>query len=238
MLNKFVVTENVQRTVAALTALEESAAAGSERLLMLMDGYTGTGKTWTLRWLYTNFPRTVLLHAPRKWSSSWMVEDMVLKLGLASRSILKLNLRRLEEFLKDHQRIFLIDEGDRVLRRDELLETMRDVHDRAGCPIVLVAEGHGRELLCRRSERAWRRATQIVEFGNLTVADVQVMGKELAGLEIPGSQARRLHEHADGGVMGKVMNDLEALERLLKANPGQGLSDKVLELAFRARKAG
>ena len=238
MLNKFVITDNVQRTVAALTALGDSVKVTPGRGLMLIDGYTGTGKTWALKWTFTHFPRTVLLHALREWSPSWMVEDMALKLGLGSKNIIKHNLRQIEEFLREHPRMFLIDEGDRVIRRDSLLETLRDVHDRTNAAIVLVAEGRGRELLFRKSERAWRRVSQVVEFANLTVADVQVMGKELAGLAIPAAQAKRIHEHGDGGVMGKVINDLEAIERLLKANPGRELTDKVLEMAFRAREAG
>lgn len=238
MLNKTVVTENVQRTVAALTALEENVRSSPGRGLMLVDGFTGTGKTETLKWLFTNFPQTVLLHAPKKWSASWMVEDMCLRLGLSSRSIIRHNLRQLEKHLRERPCTMLIDEGDRVIRREELLETLRDVHDLTNVPIVLVAEGRGREALARKSERAWRRVSQVVEFKNLTVTDVQVMGKELALLDIPPAQAALIHEQAGGGVMGQVINLLEAIERLLKINPGQEITAKVLKMAFKARRVG
>jgi len=102
---------------------------------------------------------------------------------------------------------------------------------------VLVAEGRGQEMMARKSPRSWRRVSQVVEFGNLTVADVQVMGQELCLLDIPPVKARQIHEHAQGGVMWEVLDALGKIERVLTVNPGQELSDKVLELALRGRKA-
>lgn len=237
MRNQFVITDNVRRTVSALAALEEGARVNPGRGLAIIDGRTGTGKTETMKWYYVNNRASVYLRSHRNWTSLWMVEDLASAILGETKRTMRANFRELIEELKRRPRLIIIDEADRILKKENLLETVRDLHDFTNAPIALVSEGQGREMVARKSARFWRRVSQVVEFTNLSVADVQVIAKELADLEIPKQQAEVLHQDAGGGVFGEVMVRLGRLEELVKANPGQGVSHKVVELALRERKA-
>ncbi len=237
MRNKFVQTENVMRTVTALAALEESARVSPGHGLALIDGRTGTGKTRTVEWFAVQNRQAVYLRSHKEWSPTWMVEDVALALGLSSKSIMRLNMRQLISELRRRPRMLILDEGDRVIRREALLETVRDIHDFTGAPIVLIAEGHGKEMLARKSDRAWRRVSQVVDFTPLTVADVQMMALDLADLEIPKPLAELIHRDSKSGQFGEVVVNLEKVEALVKANPGSGVTTRVVEMALRARKA-
>ena len=56
MRHKFLITDNVSRLVNGLGEMEERVRAGSERGLGIMEGRTGTGKTWAGEWYIVNHP--------------------------------------------------------------------------------------------------------------------------------------------------------------------------------------
>ena len=238
MRNKFVVTDNVSRLVDGLEELKARVQAGSERGLGIMEGRTGTGKTWAGEWYIVNHPQAVYVRAMKAWSTAWMMRDLSAAVGLAPRFSTEANLRQLREELSNRPRLVIVDEGDYVIRRLELLETLRDLYDLAKqTPVVLVSEGGGQELVARRSPRTWRRVGQVVKFAGLTPMDVQLMGMELANLTIPRGQAEALHRHAGGGSFGEVMVLLEKVEGLVKANPQAGVTRDLVDMALKERRA-
>ena len=239
MRHKFLITDNVSRLVNGLGELEERVRAGSERGLGIMEGRTGTGKTWAGEWFIVNHPQAVYVRAMKAWSTAWMLRDLSVAAGLPPRFSTEANLRQLWAELSKRPRLIIVDEGDYVIRRLDLLETLRDLYDQAKqTPVVLVSEGGGREMVARRSRQTWRRVGQVVEFAGLTPTDVQLMGMELAGLEIPRREAEALHRHAGGGSFGEVMVLLEKVEGLVKANPGAGVTPDLVDMAVKSRKAG
>lgn len=241
MRKTFVQTANVSRTVIAVEALLASVRTSPGHGLMLVDGRTGTGKTVTMDHLAVHNRQAVYLRTHRRWTPPWMVEDISQALGLAAQGIMRTNIRRLIDYLKalgpDGQKLIILDEGDRVVRNTDLLETLRDLHDFDGTPFILVTEGRGREMVSRKSERTWRRVGQVVEFTPLTVADVQLMALELADLQISRPLAERLHQDSKGGSFGEVVVNLEKVEALVKANPGKEVGNLV-DLALRQRAVG
>lgn len=243
MLNKFVTTDNVKRTLAALDPLlgemDKAIAQGRppavERGLTLLEGRTGTGKTEMGTWVATQFEFVKYLRAAKLWSGAWMVEDFTLAAGLPVKGSAKANLRQLQEELRRRPRLFFLDEGDRVIPRQELLETLRDIYDTTKSPIVIVSEGGGLTTINRKSPRTWRRLGQVVEYRTLSAADVQIVWEDLTEVKAPLSreQAEQILQHSQGGSFGEVMVTLADLEQKLKANPGAGLTSKVLQMALR-----
>jgi len=239
MRHKFLITDNVSRLVNGLGELEERVRAGSERGLGIMEGRTGTGKTWAGEWYIVNHPQAVYVRAFETWSPAWMLRDLSVAAGLPPRFSTEANLRQLKTELSERPRLIIVDEGDYVIQRKALLETLRDLYDLAKqTPVVLVSEGGGRELVARRSPRTWRRVGQVVEFAGLTPMDVQLMGMELLELpnrEIPRSEAEALLRHAAGNSFGEVMVELEKVETFAKANPGVDLKHIVAMVLHEGR---
>lgn len=244
MRTRFVITENVSKTVAALepflAALEKGLAPATDRGMVLLEGRTGTGKTWTCDWLAVQNHRfAVCLRSERTWTPPWMMRDFSLALRLPVRQSTEANLRQIREELRRRPRLLILDEGDRVLKKEKLLETLRDLYDTVKSPVLIVSEGGGLGLLERQSPRFWRRTGQVVAYASLTAADIQILWSDLAEVTAPlsKSQAQQILELSGGGSFGEVMVNLEELEQLLRNNPGQGLSDKMVSKALRARKA-
>jgi hypothetical protein len=150
------------------------------------------------------------------------------------------NIRDLKEELERRPRLLILDEGDRIIRREEMLETLRDLYDITRTPMVLVSEGGGLGMLERKNPRTWRRVGQVVNYQPLGAADVQILWEELAEVTAPLSprQAEEVLRLSGGGSFGEVMVNLEDLERKLKANPGKTLTDKMLHTALQARTGG
>jgi hypothetical protein len=239
MRDVFVRTDNVMRAAAALEELWQGRAK-SETNLCLVDGKTGYGKTETLEWYVTQHPgRAVYVRALDAWSVPWMLRDLSRGLNLPPRSTTEGNLLQIRDELKARPRLLIIDDADDyVIARGHHLNTVRDLHDLTHSPIVLVGEGKARDLVYRRSPRTWRRMGQVVVFEPLSAPDVQVMAKELADLEIPHPLAERLRQMSLSGSFGEVVVNLAKVESLAKANPDKEITERMVEMALKARRGG
>jgi DNA transposition AAA+ family ATPase len=241
MRNVFVRTNNVMNAAAALEELWQGRA-GSETNLCLVDGKTGYGKTETLEWYVTQHPgRAVYVRCLDSWSVPAMLRAICRALNLPSRATTERNFLQLEDELKARPRLVILDEADDyVIARGHHLNTVRDLHDRTHTPIVLVGEGSARDLVYRRSPRTWRRMGQVVVFEPLSAPDVQVMAKELCdpSLEIGVALAERLRQMSLSGSFGEVVVNLAKVEAMAKANPDKEITDKMVEMALKARRGG
>ncbi len=242
MLNKFVTTDNVKRTLAALDPLlgemDKAIAQGRppavERGLTLVEGRTGTGKTEMGTWIATQFGFVRYLRAARRWSGAWLVEDFAIAAGLPDKGTTKANLRQLQTELRRCPCIFVLDEADRIWKQD-LIETMRDIYDLTKCPIILMSAGGGNKFISRKNPATWRRLGQVIEYRTLSATEVRIIWEDLSEVAAPLSQeqAEQVLQHSQGGSFGEVMVTLADLERKLKANPQAGLTPKVLQMALR-----
>jgi DNA transposition AAA+ family ATPase len=239
MRNIFVRTGNVMNLAAALEELWQGRA-GSETNLCLVDGKTGYGKTETLEWYVTQHPgRAAYVRCLDSWSVPWMLEDISLALNLPTRGTTKGNLRQLRDELKARPRLVILDDAqERLIARKHHFNAIRDLHDITFNPFVLVGEGAARDLVFRRSPETWRRCGHIVVFEPLSAPDVQVMAKELADLEIPAPLAERLRLMSLSGSFGEVVVNLGKVEAMAKANPDKEITDKMVEMALKARRGG
>ena len=237
MRDVFVRTDNVMRAAAALEELWQGRAR-SDTNLCLVDGKTGYGKTETLEWYVTQHPgRAVYVRCLDAWSVPWMLRDLSRGLNLPPRSTTEGNLLQLRDELKARPRLVILDDAqERLITRKHHLNTIRDLHDITFNPFVVVGEGAARDIVFRRSPETWRRMGQVVVFEPLSAPDVQVMAKELADLEIPAPLAERLRLMSLSGSFGEVVVNLAKVEAMAKANPDKEITDKMVEMALKARR--
>ncbi len=236
MRDIFVRTGNVMRGWTSLAELWEGKHA-SETNLCVVDGKTGYGKTLFLETYATQHPgRAKYVRCLDTWSVPWMLRDISRALNLPPRGTTEANLRQLVAELSGRPRIIILDDAEeRLIPRRHHLNTIRDLHDLTKTPIVLVGEGKAQEEIFRKSPATWRRVSQVVLFQPLSAADIQVMAKELADLEIPQALAERIRQDSLSGSFGEVVINLAKVERAAKANQGQ-ISEKVVEMALKVRK--
>lgn len=143
------------------------------------------------------------------------------------------NYNTLKGLLRERREMVLLDEADYIIRDARKLNVVRDLHDATGTPFVLVGMAGAREAVARRSPQFWSRVSQEVEFKALTGADVQVIGAEMADLELPPEMALEVKRRTDGNFRNVVVM-LAALETLIKTNAPagkEGVSMKLVEKA-------
>jgi DNA transposition AAA+ family ATPase len=183
MKDKIVTTDNMMEFVAAVERLETKP----ERLdrMGLAYGKWGLGKTTTVEWYYTN-NSCFYVRAMAAWSRSpgMMIEDILRAYRIEARGRFKQDIRELVRAAKKQRLPLFIDEADRVVRKSLLIETIRDVHDLAKVPIILVGQENIINLLQRRDlGQVFSRITEIVEFTELSAQDIQRVAEELCSLK-------------------------------------------------------
>lgn len=231
MKTKFVKTENVLRMVAALGELErrESMVPG----LGLIHGHQGYGKTVATHW-YAVQSAAVYVRAQGAWTVNWMLMDLAATLGLAPEGISRANFRNIVSELGKRPRLVMVDEADYVIRERKMLDTVRDLHDATGAPLVLVGMAGCKEAVARKSPQFWSRVSQEVEFVPLSVEDVRVIALDLADLQLQEDLARKIQRQTEGNFRKTVvlLNQIEVICKTNKSAP----TGKVVEMAARGLK--
>jgi DNA transposition AAA+ family ATPase len=118
---------------------------------------------------------------------------------------------RLIDAFSRSRRMVLVDEADR-LKRVEMIEHLRDVHDLTGAPIALIGEEHLHAMISGR-RRLWSRVTQSVVFGPITVEDIILFAGKAAALKMQPDAAGEVAKRS-GGDFRLIYLDVRDLERM------------------------
>lgn len=167
MKNVFVDTANVQAFVSTAHNLERRTAGVPG--LALVHGSRGLGKTRTAIW-HAAQNGAVYLRSKSVWSPSWMLEELAVELGVVPAKRKKELFTSVENTLKEHPRLVIIDEAN--VPSTACLDCIRDLHDLTEAPMLLI----GHEGIVDRLKRMgpfFDRFLYITEFKPLRVADLQ-----------------------------------------------------------------
>lgn len=183
MKDQIVLTENM----VGFANLVENLIKKPGRMdrIGLIHGKWGLGKTTALEWYFTN-NLCFYVRSMAVWSrsESMMIEDILNCYRVKPKRWLKQNIRELVRVAKKHRAPLFIDEANRVARKSVLIETIRDVHDLARIPIVLIGQEDIVSLLKRHDLMpVFSRITEVFEFKELSVQDIQHISRELCELK-------------------------------------------------------
>lgn len=220
MKDKIVLTSNMVNFVSMVEALVNKPPRMDR--LGLVYGKWGLGKTTTLEWYYGN-NLCFYVRSMAAWSRSavMMVEDLLKSYRVEARGHFRKDIRELISVIKKGRYPLFIDEADRVVRRSILIETIRDIHDLARVPIILIGQENIVNLLQRRDlGQVFSRITEIMEYKELEVRDIQHISKELCDLECKESVASfiRTATLGDFRLINAVLAKAESLCFLNKLN--------------------
>ena len=77
----------------------------------------------------------------------------------------------------------LIDEVDYLIGRSKTIETLRDLHDLTGAPVVLIGMQEAKTKL-GKFRHLYDRISEIVEFKTFSKDDMEVIVEELSEIKI------------------------------------------------------
>lgn len=189
----FVKTQNVERFISAMTRLHnrQEGIPG----MALIFGEPGLGKTKTaLWWIAQN--EGVFIRTKKLMTGRWLLEEIVAELGEAPMRRTSSLYRQAIEQLFEKPRTIFVDEADYLAHDVRVLETLRDIHDTTGTPIVLIGMDQADKKLARY-KYLFDRFSEIVKFNPLTERDIRMIADQLCEVRLSDCAVKYIASQAN-----------------------------------------
>ena len=208
----FVKTRNVKNFIGLMNNLIDKSNEVPK--MGLIYGDPGLGKTQTAVWWATNND-AVYVRAQNKMTCRWLLEKIVYELGESpSRKMADL-IEQCITHLRLKPQIIIIDEVDYLINRNRIVETLRDLHDLTGVPIVLIGMQEAKTKL-GKYRHLYDRISEIIEFKPFSKDDLDVIVEELSEIKITDEAKEIFFEKTNR--FRQVIKAISLLENLAKTN--------------------
>ena len=142
----------------------------------LVFGEPGLGKSQTALWLACKYDG-IYLRASNLMTGRWLLEEMVKELDEIPRFLTSDNFNIVVKKLKQNPQVIFIDEIDYLMNNYKTIETLRDIHDETGCPIIFIGMGLAHRKI-ERYKHLYDRFSEILTFETFGVNDSsQIIGQ-------------------------------------------------------------
>jgi len=210
----FVNTENVKSFKAAISRLQsrEEQVPG----MALIYGEPGLGKTKTVAsWCAQNCNNSFFIRTKKLMTGRWLLEELVSELGEQADKRVADLYRQARTILMERQCTVFFDEVDYLCHDARVIETLRDLHDDTGTPIVMVGMAEAEKKLSRY-RHLYDRFSEVVKFQDLTEMDVRTIADEMCDVKVSDDATRYIHSL--GGRFRKIVIQLYRCESIAKKN--------------------
>lgn len=212
MKRVFVKTSNVKNFISSVTRLQNRQEDIPGMMLLYSD--PGLGKTRTsLWWVAQN--DGILIRTKKLMSGRWMLEEIVAELGEAPMRRVSDLFRQCVDMLLEKPRMVFVDEVDYLCYDARVIETLRDIHDVTGAPVVLIGMGMADKKLMRY-KHLYDRFSEIVKFTDLTEADVKIIADEMCEVKIKEDAVKYIHSQTNK--FRRIIVWLYKAEHIARAN--------------------
>jgi DNA transposition AAA+ family ATPase len=135
-------------------------------------------------------------------------------------------LDKLIENLAILKRPIFLDEANRICQ-EQLIETVRAIHDNADIPVILVGDNKLPDLLSPFPQ-VRDRTQYFLEIGECTLDDALLMSRVWATTPIAESLVAKIHSSA-GGNLRRIKTALVFLDSTAKTHGWESVSEKEWE---------
>ncbi|WP_341893850.1 ATP-binding protein [Ferrovibrio terrae] len=196
MKHEIVLVNNVKRTLQAATALTQP---GTEQRICIWHGPAGLGKT-TAAEILTTKQQAVYVRALAVWTPTAMLAAICAELQINDNCTRKWQMvQNIMRSLEERPRPIIVDEADHIAGDPKNIETLRDVHDMCGVPIVLIGMEGLVKSLRRRPQVAQRVGAEII-FQPLNHADATQVAKQLCEVQLAEDLIDKLFKASQGSI--------------------------------------
>ena len=189
-MNKiFVKTQNVKNFIG----LVENSINKPKNIpkMGLVYGEPGLGKSQTALWLACKYDG-IYLRASNLMTGRWLLEEMVKELDEIPRFLTSDNFNIVVKKLKQNPQINFIDEIDYLMNNYKTIETLRDIHDETGCPIIFIGMGLAHRKL-ERYKHLYDRFSEILKFETFGVNDLSQIINQLSEIKFTPDAVEYIH---------------------------------------------
>lgn len=146
MKNSLIKTRNVKKFISLMDNLQKAPSNVSK--MALVYGAFGLGKSQTIMWWVTN-NEAIYVRCNHNISPRWLLSEIVKELDEVPCYTSQRLFEQIEEKLKYNPKILVVDEIDYLFSNKHTIETLRDIHDKLGIPVLLV----GMELADKKLQK-------------------------------------------------------------------------------------
>jgi len=208
----FAKTSNVNNFVTAMNRLQNRPMELPG--MALVFGEPGLGKTRTCLW-WQAANDGVFIRTKKLMTGRWLLEEIVAELGEAPGARTSTLFRQAVDQLLERPRALFVDEADYLAHDARVIETLRDIHDTTGTPVIFIGMDMADKKLAR-FKHLYDRFSEIVKFTALTLPDVKAIAEQLCEVKLADDACAHIHTIANR--FRRVVVQLYKCEALAKAN--------------------
>ena len=189
-MNKiFVKTQNVRNFIGLVENLINKPKNIPK--MGLVYGEPGLGKSQTALWLACKYDG-IYLRVSNLMTGRWLLEKIVKELDEIPRFLTSDNFNIVVKKLKQNQQVIFIDEIDYLMNNYKTIETLRDIHDETGCPIIFIGMGLAHRKL-ERYKHLYDRFSEILKFETFGVNDLSQIINQLSEISFTSDAIEYIH---------------------------------------------
>ena len=223
-MNKvFVKTQNVKNFIGLVENLINKPKNIPK--MGLIYGEPGLGKSQTALWLACKYDG-VYLRASNLMTGRWLLEEMVKELDEIPRFLSSDNYNLVVKKLKQNPQIIFIDEIDYLMNNYKSIETLRDIHDETGCPIIFIGMGLAHRKL-ERYKHLYDRFSEILKFETFGVNDIGQIINQLSEVTFIPDAIEYIHSKINR--FRQIVQLINQMENFAKDNNLTKITKKIME---------
>lgn len=212
MKPKFVLTKNVKGFINLIHNLKNKPDNISK--IGLVYGNAGLGKTKTALYLSIQF-NTIYVRSTNKMTTKWLLEEIAKELDEIPRFYTADIFRQCVNALKTNPQMIIVDEIDYLLADFRTIETLRDLHDETGIPIILVGMQLSKHKL-KKHNHLFDRISEIYNFAEFEYSDIKQITEEISEVDIAKEAVRAIYNKAKS--FRKIIEMIDMFEKVGQAN--------------------
>lgn len=211
-MNKtFIRTKNVVNFVSLMNELQNLPPNIPK--MALVYGDFGLGKSETIKW-WTFKNDCVYVRANQGMTTRWLLSAIAEELDVEAYWHIDETFKEVETALIRNKTTIIIDEIDYLIEK-KTIETLRDLHDRTGCPLVLV----GMEQVDKKLSRYPHLVDRIYKkfkFEPYDTNDIKKILSELSEIHITNDGLEYLATRSNQ--FRQIVKLINRVEKLAKTN--------------------
>lgn len=220
MRKVFARTQNVKNFINLMNNLQNRAEGVPG--MALVYGEPGLGKTQAVLWWATQND-AIFIRSTNLMSGRWFLEELVEELGevpyYRSSDLFKQCIRQ----LKEEPRVIIVDEIDYLAGDANVIETLRDIHDKTNIPIVLVGMAMADKKLMRY-RHLYDRISEKLKFEPFSQGDIKAIVDQLCEVEMAECAVKFIYNKTNR--FRQIVKMVNKAENITQAN-GLSLIDEV-----------
>ena len=208
----FVKTRNVKNFIDLTNKLIDKT--NDVPKMGLIYGDPGLGKSQTAIW-WAGQNDAVYIRAQNKMTSRWLLEKIIEELGEAPSKKISDMMKQCIAHLRLKPQVIIVDEVDYLINSLKIVETLRDLHDLTGVPIVLIGMQEAKNKL-GKYRHLYDRISEIVEFKPFSKEDADIIIDELSEIKITDEAKEIIFERINR--FRQLIKCISGIENLAKTN--------------------